>query len=123
MSAVQKLVNAAVTGIQQANADVYKQIIDLKNENIALRNQVNQVQDAPAKWPAGAYCIWKSGECPAGFTERNGYTGSNVRLNGDVKEVKIGDSSIEVQESRCKTCVKRYGMFVKLDLKACCKDE
>jgi len=123
MGAVQGLINAAVANVQQANAKVYNQIIDLKNENIALRNQVNQVQDAPAKWPPGKYCIWKSGDCPAGFSMRSGYTGSNVHMNGDVKEVQIGDSNIEIQESRCRTCVKRFGMFVKLDLKACCKEE
>jgi len=123
MSKVNSMIAQAVAGAQEANQAIYKQIVDLKNENIALRDQVNQVQEAPAAWPPGKYCIWKDGDCPAGFKPRTGYTGSNVRMNGDVKEVDIGDSKIEIQEAKCRSCVRRFGMWVKLDLKACCKDE
>jgi len=86
---------------------------DLKKEVAALKSK------AP-EWPAGSYCIWKSGACPPGFKALAGSMGSNLQWPVDIDQaqaVKIGESSIKISKE-----YPRYGVFVAMDLAACCKD-
>lgn len=70
-----------------------------------------------AKWPAGKYCIFANGPCPAGFQASSGsmtHTGSY--MCSDIKGFKFGTSSLTTKH----TC--RYGApMAALYLSTCCK--
>jgi len=78
-----------------------------------------QIQQGKQQWPAGNFCILRSGACPPGFKSIDGYMRAIVQYavnTNYVKAANFGSSSI-----RCHGYCGQYGKYSELNLSTCCK--
>lgn len=95
----------------------------LEDELAKLRDRITALEKEP-DWPAGTFCIFRSGKCPAGFKGQQGRMAA-IRMyhGGDtsyLKTMRFGNSSIGWHNSGAAT---RNGesWLGELNLSVCCK--
>ena len=77
----------------------------------------------PSVWPDGNYCIFKSGNCPPGFTESEGSLAAIWMYRGTephVIESSFGDSSIKHHDPTNRPS-NEPSWHGELNIKTCCK--
>lgn len=91
--------------------------------------------EKPAAWPPGAYCVWKFGACPAGFSPVGGkvdaintyLTNATPREQSFIAEAKIGDSIIGFHDAAKHRLLQNGhrapGYNGMIEIKACCKGQ
>ncbi|XP_066910938.1 putative leucine-rich repeat-containing protein DDB_G0290503 [Clytia hemisphaerica] len=100
----------------QNQANVFQNKISQQNQQI---NRLSSEVSKPSTWPAGSYCIFRSGSCPPGFVARGGYINAIRTYSADnryIKAMTFGNSQI-----KCHGSCGQYGPYAELHIYTCCK--
>ena len=109
------IVGGKVNMAEKALTETRSKLNAAEKELVTLNHKYNAVKEP--RWPAGKYCLLRSGPCPKGFSQKDASINANsVWSCSIVRDVQFGSSSIRKHRG-CS-----YGNYADIILSTCCKE-